>query len=111
MVHPLPKDNLFLLATVVVLCVSIMCPLAVGKPLTSNTDAELKSHCSSNLADAINIICGGRTRSLTDNYPQSFGRRVKRDEIFYKPQQYGPTHKCCQRPCGITELRQYCAPD
>ncbi|XP_032594848.1 insulin-like growth factor I [Drosophila grimshawi] len=113
MIYSPPSSSLLpLLATVV--CVAFGLSLVAGAPISiTPEDVEVKHRCSKELAETINFICQGRTVSLGQLYPHSFGNRNKRfspDEIFYRPLQNGPIHECCLRPCGYTEMYQYCAP-
>ncbi|XP_013106606.1 LIRP-like [Stomoxys calcitrans] len=75
-------------------------------------------YCSLSLFEAIKVICNGRYNSLSNNYPESFGnqnrasllkRLVPDDDVIYRPSFGGPVHECCRRPCGYSELQQYCA--
>ncbi|KAH8416836.1 hypothetical protein KR222_006985, partial [Zaprionus bogoriensis] len=87
-----------------------------GLPLTYSPEAqeiEYRNHCSGSLDETIRFICNGRTKSLAELYPNSFGgqrtKRLSPDEVFYRPLQNGPAHLCCTQPCGWAEIRQYCA--
>ncbi|XP_023166855.1 uncharacterized protein LOC111596753 [Drosophila hydei] len=107
-------------SSVLSLLAMLVC-LAVGLSLVCSTpiaftpeQLEIKHRCSKDLDETIHQICKGRTMSLAELYPQSFGSRTKRfaaNGTYYRPLQNGPIHECCVRPCGYSEIRQYCAPD
>ncbi|XP_030568275.1 probable insulin-like peptide 6 [Drosophila novamexicana] len=114
MICSLPSST-FLPLLAAVVCLAFGLSLVAGTPIAfTPEDLEIKHRCSKDLAETINFICQGRTVSLGQLYPQSFGKRSKRfaaDDTFYRPLQNGPIHECCLRACGYPEIRQYCAPD
>ncbi|KAM7349076.1 insulin-like peptide 6 isoform 2-T3 [Cochliomyia hominivorax] len=75
-----------------------------------------RRYCSQALFEAIQIICDGRTRSLSSKFPDSFGNRKKSllrrllpsEDVIYTPSFSGAAHECCRRPCGYSELHEYC---
>ncbi|TDG38773.1 hypothetical protein AWZ03_014805 [Drosophila navojoa] len=98
-----------------VVCLTVGLSLVASTPIAfTPEELEVKHRCSKDLDETIHYICKGRTVSLAELYPQSFGSRSKRyapDGTYYRPLQNGPIHECCLRPCGYPEIRQYCAPD
>ncbi|EDV45615.1 probable insulin-like peptide 6 [Drosophila erecta] len=95
---------LLVLATVLAVAalISSWVPQVAGSPLAPVEYEQRRTICSNGLSDLIQKICVGGTVALGDVFPNSFGKRRKRDMP-------NVTDLCC-KPGGCTyrELLQYC---
>ncbi|KAH8419896.1 hypothetical protein KR009_003643 [Drosophila setifemur] len=114
MIPAVPTSRTVLvLATLVVLLavISSWMPLVEAIPVTSTDrlyDDSRRSFCTHFLAEEIQRVCNGRTLSLSDAFPNSFGNRNKRDDTN---QSSRITHDCCIQSCSHIQLKQYCKTD
>ncbi|KNC27000.1 hypothetical protein FF38_02304 [Lucilia cuprina] len=88
-------------------------------PSGNSHSFEYKHYCSNSLSDVIRLLCGGPYSSqqythYTDNSDAFSSNSLKRlasdDGIYFRNVQTERIHECCQRPCGYSELKMYCAP-
>ncbi|XP_017467983.1 PREDICTED: insulin-like [Rhagoletis zephyria] len=115
--------NLLCLSLIVislVFCLDLSSHCTEAQPLLpgGGSDVEFKRYCSTNLSDAIRLICGGRYYSLSRKFPDSVGmghvsslKRLAGEDGEYRQPFQGAIHECCRRPCGYSELKSYCDPD
>ncbi|XP_039233706.1 probable insulin-like peptide 6 [Drosophila yakuba] len=82
--------------------ISSWVPQVAGGPVPPAEYEQRRTMCSTGLSDVIQKICVGGTVALGDVFPNSFGKRRKRDMP-------NVTDLCC-KPGGCTyrELLQYC---
>ncbi|XP_017850616.1 probable insulin-like peptide 6 [Drosophila busckii] len=97
------------------LCVACSIVFVAAVPITvPSYGMENKKVCSTKLHDTIDKVCGGRTLSLDDLYPNSFGLRNKRSTMpddGYLRLQNGAIHRCCHNICSYRDLLEFCATD
>ncbi|XP_062141016.1 uncharacterized protein LOC133849137 [Drosophila sulfurigaster albostrigata] len=116
MISALPKSCLLaLLATLVCVALSVSQVAAVPVTMAPPHNERLMKLCSDNLNEAIQLICNGRTLSLAQLYPNSFGpsraKRFSSGQFLHNPRQEGSVHMCCIHRCTKEDLNQFCAPD
>ncbi|KAH8342962.1 probable insulin-like peptide 6 [Drosophila kikkawai] len=108
MIPAVPTSRLLLLLTTIIAVLALMgscwVPQVGAIPVTSPDadDQEARHICSTNLGDLIQQMCEGRTNSYRDLYPNSFGKRRKRESLEI-------ADRCCKSSCNYREILQFCA--
>ncbi|KAH8385255.1 probable insulin-like peptide 6 [Drosophila serrata] len=109
MIPTVPTSRLLLLLTTIIAILALMgsCWLpqvdAVPVPSPNASDEIPRRICSTTLGDFIQRMCNGKTHSYRDQYPDSFGKRRKRESLSI-------VDRCCKNPCNHREILQFCAP-
>ncbi|XP_067637959.1 insulin-like [Eurosta solidaginis] len=116
--HKLLCISLCVITFVLSVELSSHCTEAIPVLPGGNGEIEFKRYCSTNLSDAIRLICGGRYYSLSRKFPDSVGmghvsslKRLAGEESELRQPFQGAIHECCRRPCGYSELKSYCDAD
>ncbi|XP_043658313.1 probable insulin-like peptide 6 [Drosophila teissieri] len=82
--------------------ISSWVPQVAAGPLPPADYEQKRMMCSNGLSEVIQRICVGGTVALGDNFPNSFGKRRKRDMPSV-------TDLCCKPGgCSYRDLLNYC---
>ncbi|XP_017114292.1 probable insulin-like peptide 6 [Drosophila elegans] len=105
MIPEVPTSRILLVLAnliAVLVLISSWVPQVASSPLAPVDYEQRRVMCSTNLSEFIQGICESGTVSYGDRFPNSFGKRRKRDVQYVADQ-------CCKPGgCTYTELLKYC---